>query len=118
MNEKADINFEYGLSDAAILQKLGGYLKQMRLNEDMTQGTLATRAGVARSVVSSIENGKGGTLTSLVQILRVLRKLDTLNVFVVEEPISPMYIAKMAGKRRQRASKASKPKPYNTPSEW
>lgn len=118
MNEKTDINFEYGMSDAAILQKLGSYLKQMRLNEDLTQGTLAARAGVARSVVSGIENGKGGTLTSLIQILRVLRKLDTLNVFVAHEPISPIFIAKMAGKRRQRASKSTKSKPYKLDSEW
>ncbi|MDR1683268.1 MAG: helix-turn-helix domain-containing protein [Candidatus Symbiothrix sp.] len=114
MSKNSNIIFSYSMSDAAVLETLGAQIKQMRLNKNTTQSRIADISGLSRRAVSDLENKGTGTLTSFVQVLRALNKLEILNHFITEAPVSPIQIAKMHGKMRQRASHARKKgvKPY------
>ena len=106
--------FTYPMSDKAILSQLGTQLKQMRLNKNITQLQISRMAGLSRSAISTMENDGNGSMISFVQLLRALGKLEILNHFITETPISPIQIAKLHGKQRQRASEKRKTrmKPY------
>ena len=98
------------MSDKAILSQLGAQLKQMRLNKNITQQQMSKMAGLSRSAISAMENDGNGTMISFIQMLRALEKLEILNSFITEAPISPIQIAKLQGKQRQRASRIKQPK--------
>lgn len=95
----------YLLTDQAIARDIGNGIKKRRLSKNISQNELATKAGISRSTVSEIENGRSGTLMSIIQILRALQELDLLKIFIPEVKISPLQLAKMQGRQRQRASK-------------
>ncbi|GHT18105.1 hypothetical protein FACS189429_3830 [Bacteroidia bacterium] len=118
MNGKINFNFNYAMSNAAILKQWGAQIKQMRLNKNLTQKQIAINAGMSRTAIIDLENSGKGTMSSLVQVLRALEKLEILNHFITEAPVSPIQIAKLHGKQRQRASRVPKirqmtPKPYH-----
>ncbi len=92
------------MSDSSIIVSIGDYLKHQRLGQNKTQAQTALDAGVNRSTVSQIEKGEAISLISLIQILRSLNLLDVLNGFKVETQISPIELAKLENKKRQRAS--------------
>ena len=90
-------------SPAAIAEALGERLKQARLNRDITQAEAAELAGVSRKVVLNAEKGKV-QLESLIAILAALDLTAQLDNFLPPQPPSPIQLAKLQGKRRQRAS--------------
>ncbi|MFN5546581.1 MAG: helix-turn-helix transcriptional regulator, partial [Bacteroidota bacterium] len=61
------------MSDPAMLERLGEFVKQTRLQQNKTQQQVATAAGINRSTMVQIEKGAGGTLLSFIQILRALQ---------------------------------------------
>jgi transcriptional regulator with XRE-family HTH domain len=95
----------YAMSNPAILEVLGDYLKQTRLKQNRTQKDIAEIAGIDRTTLVKMEGGKGGTLISFIQILRALEQLHLLENFEVKREISPIKLAKLEMKKRQRASK-------------
>ena len=105
----------YAMSDPAIVQEIGTQLKRFRLKANMTQQELADRAGLFRSTISEIENGRIGSVLSLIQMLRGLNQLEVLQSFVLKDEISPLMVAEQQAKYRKRASHRKNPKPD---SEW
>ena len=93
---------DYFMTNAALLQYVGKQMQQMRINARLSQQQLAERAGVSRSTITQVENGKGMKLESVVAMLRALNKLEILNTFETEALISPLLIAKLQGKIPQR----------------
>ena len=91
------------MSDTAIVEQIGNFLKHVRLQQNKTQSQLAKMAGLHRWTVSQIENGESITLTSLVQILRALGSIHVLNAFEVSNEISPLEYAKLKKQQKQRA---------------
>jgi transcriptional regulator with XRE-family HTH domain len=116
MMENININWNE-LSDGAVLEQVGRFVQQSRLQQNKSQQQVADAAGVNRSTLSQIENGKGGTLISLIQILRVLGQLSFVKAFQVEDRPSPMYLATLELKKRKRARSTKGPKPYDLP-DW
>lgn len=114
--ENININWSE-LSDTAVLEQIGRFVQQSRLKQNKSQQQIADAAGVNRSTLSQIENGKGGTLISLIQILRVLGQMSFVKVFQVEDRPSPMYLATLEMKKRKRARTPKGPKPYDLP-DW
>ena len=97
---------EFGtMSSAAIAEEMGSRLKQARLNVDLTQAEVAIRAGIDRRTVLNAEKGKV-QLENLVAILVALGLVDQLNRFMPVQEISPLQLAKLKGKKRQRASRS------------
>ena len=92
------------MSDMAILAELGGRIRRERLNRNITQNNLRERAGVSRKVIQQLEAGRGCMMESLVRVLRALGRLDQMDAFLPDPGISPVQLARMAGRLRLRAS--------------
>jgi len=98
------------MSAAAIAKELGNRLKQARLNADLTQAEVASQAGLNRRTVLNAEKG-AVQLNNLVAILASMDMTDQLNLFLPVQEISPIQLAKLKGRERQRASKSGKRNP-------
>lgn len=91
------------ITPLALAEEIGERLKQARLNRDLTQSDVAELAGVARKTVLNAEKGKV-QLERLMAILIALDLTDQLDLFLPKQEISPLQLAKLQGKKRQRAS--------------
>lgn len=94
------------MSPLAIAEELGARVKQARLRADLTQSQVAIRSGLSRKTVLNAEKGKV-QLENLVAILVAMDMVDHLNMFLPVQEISPLQVAKLKGKQRQRASRAA-----------
>ncbi len=90
------------LSDKALEEQIGLYIKQTRQQQNKTQKEIADAANISRSTLSLLERGESGNIKTLIQILRVLDKLSILQSFQYEEQLSPIALAKAQRKSRQR----------------
>ena len=97
------------MSANAISVELGRRLKQARLNANITQSDLASRTGLNRTTIISAEKGKA-QLENFIVILSALNMTKQLNLFLPEQEISPIQLAKLRGLERQRASKSTNKK--------
>lgn len=97
------------MSPIAIAEQLGERLKQARLNADLTQAELASRTGLNRRTILNAEKGNV-QLKNLVAILVSLGMVEQMNMFLPVQEISPLQLAKLKGKKRQRASRTQKKK--------
>ena len=88
---------------SALTEMIGERLKQARLNRDLTQSDVAERAGLARKTVLNAEKGKV-QLENLMAIMMALDLTEQLDLFLPAPEISPLQLAKLQGKQRQRAS--------------
>ncbi len=79
MNIEENMTNWYRISDSAIVNELGTFLRQIRLQQNLTQQKLAEKAGLSRSAIHEMENGKSAT--SLITIVQVLRSLKQLQLF-------------------------------------
>lgn len=93
----------YSLSDKGLETELGGRLRALRLRKNITQKALAEATTLSLNAIKSLESGRG-KLSTLIAVLRALGTLDHLNSFIPEPAISPIQLAKMQGKGRERAS--------------
>lgn len=111
-----DSKYWYRMSDPAILEILGNFLQKTRLSQNKTQQMVSEAAGINRTTLVQIEKGRGGTLLTFIQILRALEQLRLLEMFEVKKELSPLRLAEIEMKMRQRAriKKASKNRPKNT----
>lgn len=109
--EKENTNW-YAMSDAALIETIGSFIKDCRLQHNKTQQQVADAAGVSRSTLVQLENGSGGNLSSVIQVLRVLEQLHLFQNFEVRNKISPLQLAKAEKNKRKRSrsrNKKSKP---------
>ena len=110
-----DINFT--TSDNYLLYKIGAFIQYHRKNQNKSQKILAHEAGINRSTLSEFENGKNSNIITLIQILRALNQLSALDSFEIKETISPLALAKLRKKERERIrTKKNKKKPLK--SDW
>lgn len=107
----------YSLSDKYIEQELGKRLKALRLRRNVTQKDLAEATTLSLNAIKSLETGRG-KLSTLIAVLRELGALDHLDNFIPEISISPMQLAKMQGRVRQRASGERHKAQDKDESEW
>ena len=112
------INQLYAMSNPAILELLGNFIQQTRLQQNKTQQQVSAAAGINRSTMVQIENGGGGTLLSFIQILRALEQLQLFENFEIRKELSPLQLAKMDKKKRQRASNKKAAGTITPKSDW
>lgn len=91
------------MSASAIAEELGERLKQARLNQNLTQAEVAEFVGVSRKLVMNAEKGKA-QLEVFVAILAALNLTSHLELFLPKQQISPIQLAQLQGRQRQRAS--------------
>jgi transcriptional regulator with XRE-family HTH domain len=118
MMEKG-INYWHAMSDPAVLELLGKFIKETRLQQNKTQQQVATAAGINRSTMVQIENGGGGTMLSFLQVLRALEQLELLQYFEIkQQQLSPLQLAKLEQNKRQRASATKATQVKKPKSDW
>ncbi len=105
------------MSSSAICHEIGRRLKRARLNVNQTQKEVAGRAGLSVTAVQSVERGEA-MLESVVSVLLALNMVEQIANFVPDQEISPLQLAKLKGKKRQRASRTSEQKPTRKSNEW
>lgn len=91
------------MNNDSIVETIGLFIHTIRLEQNKTQAQLAKDAGINRWTLRQIENGEPVTLISLIQILRALDKLEVLSSFEINKQVSPIAMAKLEKKQRQRA---------------
>ncbi len=94
-------------TNSYIMATLGEFVRHHRLEQNRTQAEVAETAGINRSTLSEFERGTRVNMLTFVQLLRALNQLHVLEVFVIKEQISPLELAKLSEKKRQRASGSS-----------
>jgi transcriptional regulator with XRE-family HTH domain len=115
MNEKAYINW-FEMSDTALAKVIGAFVKHHRLQQNKTQEEVSIAANISRSTLSLLEKGESITVPTLIQVLRVLDLLSIMNIFAIQEEISPLILAKQALKKRKRSRGTNKEN--DNPSSW
>lgn len=93
-------------TDEAILNEIGHRLRRERLNQNITRTRLASLSGLSISTIQHVERGDNFSMETLVRLLRALNLLDRIDAFLPEPSPSPIQLAKLRGKERQRASSA------------
>ena len=94
-----------GKTDEEIVHDLGQRLSAYRLQINLTQDEMAAQTGLNQKTISHAESGKDPRLSTIIKILRALRRLEALDAFLPKPGISPLMLAKMAGRERRRARK-------------
>jgi len=93
----------HSLSDKALAEHLGRFVRHHRMEQTKTQDNLAAAAGISRSTLSLLERGETVTLATLLQVLRALDQLHVLDAFTIQETISPLDLARSEHSKRQRS---------------
>jgi transcriptional regulator with XRE-family HTH domain len=113
------MNIKTQATDAAILGELGERLAGERLERNLTQAQLATRAGVSKSTVQRLESGSVATrLSGFIRVCRVLNLVERFELLIPEPVPSPVARLKAGGKKRQRASAANSVAPAVKKWQW
>jgi len=92
------------MSDKAISEQIGAFIRHHRMEQNKTQEVLANSASISRSTLSLLERGETVTLATLIQVLRVLDQLSIMDSFTILEIQSPLALAKTEKNKRKRAS--------------
>ena len=86
-----------------VLRELGHRLHRYRLQQNRTLVEVAAAAGVGVRTAKRAEAGERPTLETIVRLLRALGRLDTLDSFLPAPLVSPLQLADLGGRERQRA---------------
>ena len=105
------------MTDKSLLELIGNFVKHHRINQNKSQTQVSLDANISRSTLSLLERCESVNLNSFIKTLRVLDLLYVLDVFKVEDTISPIEYAKLKRKQRQRANNKMQTKPTED-SEW
>lgn len=87
-----------------VLEELAVGVRTERLNQNLTQQTLADRAGVSVDTVRKLESGGNATLSVFVKVLRGLGLDGRLELLMPPAAASPIDVARREGRVRERAS--------------
>jgi transcriptional regulator with XRE-family HTH domain len=118
MNPQTNATNWYNMSNPSIATELGTTLKQIRLQQNLSQEQVAQKAGLSRSAISEMENGKTATsLITIIQILRALQQLHLLDNWQVIAEGHPVQTTKMKGRTRLRAGRTLR-KHQKEENEW
>jgi transcriptional regulator with XRE-family HTH domain len=93
------------MTDAALLQHIGTFVRNKRIEQRRTQEDLATASGISRSTLSLLERGEPVMLPTLIQVLRMLDQLHILDAFAVSDRVSPLVLAKLEREKPKRIRK-------------
>ena len=117
MNDISYTNWT-SMSDKALTETIGGFIKHHRLNQNRTQGELSGAAGISRSTLSLLERGETVALSTVIKVLRVLDLLYVMDTFAVKDEISPIEYAKLQKNKRKRARNKIDNETSNNEPEW
>ncbi len=91
-------------SSTAIASMLCQRLEAIRLSKNISQAELARQAGVSRSTMTRIADGRGISLDSLIRVIKALGLADHLATLLPDPAVRPVELVTHEGQHRQRAS--------------
>lgn len=77
---------------AELEASLGQQIRALRLELDLDQAGLASRADVSISALRALEAGRGSSLRTLVRVTRALDRTDWLEAFHRTPEVSPLAL--------------------------
>ena len=86
---------------------IGERIKQYRLNQNLSQESLANLAGLSRNAVVNAEKGGSG-LDTYIAIMNALGRIDVFEAAFPEESVSPVQMVERNKRKRQRAYTSAK----------
>ena len=98
-----------------ILTSLGARLRQHRLQLNRSIADVARAAGINPKTVERAEGGNHPTLETVVRILRVLDQVESLDALLNAPVVSPLALAALGGRERQRAGTPRRRRPPTPP---
>ena len=101
MNHNMDFS---GESSDVIAAMLCRRLEAIRLSKNISQAELAREAGVSRSTMTRIADGKSISLDSFIRVTQALGLASHLAALLPDPGVRPVERARQAGKQRRRAS--------------
>ncbi|MDR0350545.1 MAG: helix-turn-helix domain-containing protein [Coriobacteriales bacterium] len=94
---------------------IGARIKRLRLDMDMRQEELASRAQISVPTITRLENGKGSSLQTLIKVLQVLRQESWLEQLAPQPSVNPIAFHHKQQPRqragRRQPSRAGKARP-------
>ena len=111
MTERVDFSTA---SATAIISELGQRLDRIRLSRNITQAELARQAGISRSTMTRLADGRSVSLDSFVRVMQALRLTDHLAALLPDPSVRPVERVASGGAERQRA----RPRPSDEVDEW
>ncbi|HVY77879.1 MAG TPA: helix-turn-helix transcriptional regulator [Solirubrobacterales bacterium] len=112
------MKIEASNSDSVVLAELGARLARTRLEQNLSQQSLAEEAGVSKATIERLEAGEPVKSTSLVRVLRSLGRLDALDRLLPQPLPSPVQRLRLQGRQRRRASSPRGGSARSEPSPW
>lgn len=100
------INF-HSASSEQIIASLGQTLNGIRLSQNISQANLANKAGVSRSTLTRLADGKPISLDSFIRVMQALKLTDQLAALLPDPSIRPVDRVRLDGSERQRATNKS-----------
>ncbi|MEP6590420.1 MAG: helix-turn-helix transcriptional regulator [Gemmatimonadota bacterium] len=92
------------MTDGEVVREIGERLQRYRLQQNRTLEEVARVAGVSYRTARRAEAGENRpSLVTVVQLLRALGRLEALDAFLPAPTISPIQMARLGGRVRQRA---------------
>lgn len=88
-----------------IIEVLGKRLDDVRLSRNVTQAELAKEAGVSRSTMTRLSDGKPVSLDSFVRVMQALGLAGHLAALLPDLSVRPVDRVRFDGKKRRRASR-------------
>lgn len=100
-----------------LLREIGRRIARLRLESRQTQEEFAQIAGLSRSALQRLEHGdEGARLLTFLSALRMLRKIETLELVLPDEEVSPMDL--FEGAKRKPIKRARKRKARQVTWKW
>ena len=93
----------YANTSDEVMREIGARLRQFRLQQNLPVADVARDAGLSALTVINAEKGRNPRLGSVVRLLRALGRLEALEAFLPPPMISPIELARLKGRTRQRA---------------
>jgi transcriptional regulator with XRE-family HTH domain len=91
-------------SSETVIETLGKRLDEIRLSQNISQADLAKQAGVSRSTLTRLADGRPVSLDSFVRVMQALRLADHLAALLPDPRVRPVERVRLDGAERQRAS--------------
>jgi len=89
----------------SILTDIGTMVRRERLQQNLSQQTVADRSGISMTAVKNLEAGKDAVLSTFVRVCRTLGKDDWIMTLGPAHAVSIADYAKRGNKPRIRAAK-------------
>ena len=85
---------------------IGEGIRNLRLQKNLTQPTLAAQAGVSMTALRHLESGEGANLFTFIRIIRALNKQEWLQALAPRVTINPLHMpSSYATRQRARRKK-------------